>query len=197
MKGSLLPDMADQTEGKVESWAVHGKIRDLTSSEDDCREIWQMWQTIFPKWPIDRQRMDNLLCLLPGQHSIHQKGFCLAFLEDGARGKIAAVGVLPGFRGKGLGTALLNNAQDRLRRTVRGNEDGELKSLDIGSSTPRFWPQLPVDFPPEVKNFIVHRGTSHDPTICSNVFILFRFSQVLRTSSPGPVQRHPRRHRTT
>ncbi|KAH6666066.1 hypothetical protein B0J14DRAFT_205992 [Halenospora varia] len=132
-------------------------IRDLTSSDEDLEKIWQMWQTIFPEWPIERQRMEKILHQLPGQHYIHEKGFCLSFLTDGSHGKIAAIGVLPEYRGKGLGTAFMKNAQAKLRNVARTNE-GELKSLEIRSQTPRFWPQVPIDFPQEVKDFFLHRG---------------------------------------
>lgn len=138
-------------------------IRDFTSSEEDFEEIWQMWQTIFPKWQIERQRMEKILHLLPGQHYIHEKGFCLSFLADGAQGKIAAVGVLPEYRGKGLGTAFIEKAKAGLISLARANGESELKSLAIGSETPRFWPRMPTDFPPEVKNFFLHRGFHKSP----------------------------------
>lgn len=131
---------------------------DFTNSDRDFDNLWLMWHTIFPNWPIERQRMQKLMYKLPGRHYIHEQGFCLAYLIDGSHGKIAAVGVLPEFRGKGLGTALLKHAQEDLRNTARGNGDGELKTLEIGSQTPRFWPQVPVDFPQEVKDFFIHRG---------------------------------------
>lgn len=137
----------------------HG-IRDLTNSDEDFEKIWHMWQMIFPKWPIERQRMERLLYRLPGQHYIHEKGFCLSFLADGAHGKIAAVGVLPEYRAKGLGTAFIEKAWTELRNLACANGEGELKSLDIGSLAPRFWPQMPTDFPPEVKDFFLHRGIS-------------------------------------
>ena len=82
---------------------------------------------------------------------------------DGQHGKIAAVGVLPEYRGKGLGTAFIKKAQAELRNIARINGEGELKSLEIGSQTPRFWPQMPIDFPQEVKDFFLHRGIQHDP----------------------------------
>ena len=141
---------------------MQDEIRDLTSSDEDFERIWQMWQTIFPKWPIERQRMEKILHQLPGQHYIHEKGFCLSFLMDGPHGKIAAVGVLPEYRGKGLGTTFIKKAQAELRSIARANGEGELKSLEIGSQTPRFWPQVPVDFPQEVKDFFLHRGTVHN-----------------------------------
>lgn len=132
-------------------------IRDLTRSDEDIEKVWQMWQEIFPKWPIEQQRMAKILTLLPGEHYIHDKGFCLSFI-NGAHGKIAAVGVLPEYRNKGLGTAFMDKAQAGLRSAARENGDGELKSLEIGSVTPRFWPQLPSDVSPEVRDFFIHRG---------------------------------------
>ena len=143
-------------------------IRNFTNSGEDFEEIWQMWQTIFPKWPIERQRMEKILHQLPGQHYIHEKGFCLSFLTDGPHGKIAAVGVLPEYRGKGLGTAFITKAQAELRNIARTNGEGELKSLEIGSQTPRFWPQVPIDFPQEVKDFFLHRGISQYSTESSD-----------------------------
>jgi beta-N-acetylhexosaminidase len=138
-------------------------IRDLSSSDEDFEKIWRLWQVIFPKWPIERQRMAKLLRQPPGKHYIHEKGFCLSFLTDGPHGKIAAVGVLPEYRGKGLGTALIKKAQLELRRMARARGEGVLKSLEIGSVFPRFWPQVPIDFPREVKDFFLHRGIQHDP----------------------------------
>jgi beta-N-acetylhexosaminidase len=129
--------MTEQIESKVEPWSVEESsvkhdIRDLTSSDEDFEKTWQMWQTIFPKWPIERQRMEKLLHQLPGQHFIHEKGFCLSFLTDGPHGKIAAVGVLPEYRGKGLGTAFMKRAQAELRNVARAN--GEDFFLHRGTS---------------------------------------------------------------
>ncbi|KAH8697305.1 acyl-CoA N-acyltransferase [Talaromyces proteolyticus] len=154
--------MTIENESKMELPRIEHDIRHITNSmsDEDFEKIWQMWQTIFPKWPIERQRMEILLrqVPVPGQHYIHEKGFCLSFLADGAQGKIAAVGVLREYRGKGLGTAFIKKAQDGLRIAARANGEGELKSLEIGSQTPRFWPQVPMDFPSEVKDFFLRRG---------------------------------------
>lgn len=144
--------------------AAKHAIRELTSSDEDFEKIWHLWQEIFPKWPIERERMRKLLRQPPGKHYIHDKGFCLSFLMDGPHGKIAAVGVLPEFRGKGLGTAFVTKAHAELRSMARANGEGELKSLEIGSVFPRFWPQVPIDFPQEVKDFFLHRGNPHCAT---------------------------------
>ncbi len=160
--------MTEQTDSKLEplssSPPVGHDIRHLTSSHEDFEKIWQMWQTIVPKWRIERQRLEKILHALPGLHYIREKGFCLSFLEkDGPCGRIAAVGVLPEYRNKGLGTAFMEQAQVGLRNAARADGGGELKSLEIGSMTPRFWRQVPIDFPQEVRDFFVHRGTSQYP----------------------------------
>lgn len=165
---SPLSEMAEQTENKMESQSVKDDIREY-STEEDFEKIWQMWQTVFPKWPIERQRMEKLLHQLPGHHYIHEKGFCLSLLVDGAHGKIAAVGVLPEYRAKGLGTAFIEKARTGLRNSARIDGDGELKSLEIGSQFPRFWLQMPMEFPPEVKDFFIHRGTLSNSAMSSTL----------------------------
>lgn len=150
--------MAEQRRSTAEDWS---DIRDFKGSNEDLRNVWKMWQTIFPEWPIELQRMDALLRRLPGQHYIHESGFCLSTLEKGTRGKIAVVAVLPEHRGHGLGTALLEKAKNGLHHAARADGAGELKSLETGSWTPRFWPKMPTDFPQEVKDFFVHRGKPH------------------------------------
>ena len=62
------------------------------------------------------------------------------------------------YRGKGLGTAFLKHAQAELRSIACANEEGEMKSSELGSLTPRFWPQVPIDSSHEVKDFFLHRG---------------------------------------
>ncbi|KAE9374158.1 glycoside hydrolase family 3 protein [Stipitochalara longipes BDJ] len=140
--------------------AVKHAIRLLTTSDDDFEHLWQLWHTIFPTWPIERQRLAMLLRQSPDRNCIyiHEKGFCLSFLNDGPQGKIAVVGVLPEYRGRGFATAFITNAQMQLRKMAREAGEGELKSLEIGSNFPRFWPQVPIDLPQEVKDFFRHRG---------------------------------------
>lgn len=137
--------------------SIKHNIRPLDDSEEDLERVWQLWQIIFPAWPIARARFMKIR-ELPGTHYIHDQGFCLSYLSEGAHGKIAAIGVLPEFQGKGLGTAVLEVAQAGLRKRARDNGEGELKTLEIGSWLPRFWLKMPVDFPQRVKDFFVHRG---------------------------------------
>ncbi|KPM43212.1 hypothetical protein AK830_g3350 [Neonectria ditissima] len=159
--------MTDQTGIKAEPSPATYDIKDFTKSEKDVEKIWHMWQTIFPAWPIERQRLEKILLLLPGQHYLHGQGFCLSYLKNGEHGQIAAVGVLPEHRRKGLGTAFMTKAQAELRKAARANGHEDLKSLEIGSLTPRFWVQVPIDFPQEVKDFFIHRGfhKSTEPTL--------------------------------
>jgi beta-N-acetylhexosaminidase len=165
-------------------------IRPLTTSDDDFEQLWQLWHKIFPTWPIERQRFKTLLQHPPGRICLyfHEKGFCLSYLNDGSQGKIAAVGVLPEFRGKGLGTAFIINAQIQLRKMAQELGEGGLKSLEIGSNFPRFWPQVAIDLPEEVKDFFVHRGMPfyHSILVClgKNVLKRIRFPQIYSTRSP-------------
>lgn len=164
------------------------EIRDFTKSDDDCEKIWQMWQSIFPKWPIERQRLQKVLQKLPGLHYLHENGFCLSFLKNGVDGRIAVVGVLPDYRCKGLGAAFLEKARIGLRNASQANGSNELKSLQIGSFAPRFWPQMPMDFPQEVKDFFIHRGRGRPSRNQTHLqFLLTRYNsddhlQVLRKS---------------
>lgn len=125
-----------------------------SNSAEDIEGVWQMWQTIFPAWPISKERMQFLLTARPGHHGLHEQGFYLSFLADGEKGQIAAVGVLPEHRRQGLGTALLNDARYRLRQAAIAAGTTVLKSLEIGSSAPRFWPQLPAKLPEDMKSFL-------------------------------------------
>jgi beta-N-acetylhexosaminidase len=118
-----------------------------------------MWAVVFPKWPIERNRLLKLLRLNNGQHYLHDKGFCISYLMDGPQGKIVAVGVLLDFRGRGLGTALIKRARAELRAASHASGMGDLKYCEIGSDFPRFWPQVPIDFAQADKDFLLHRGT--------------------------------------
>ncbi|TVY91803.1 Beta-hexosaminidase [Lachnellula willkommii] len=124
--------------------------------ELDSDKIYFLWQEIFPTWPIGRELLKDILLRTNGFHYIHSKGFCLSFLTDGNQGTIAVIGVLPKFRGKGIGTALLTAAHQRLR--LESSASGGLKSLGLGSVFPRFWPGVPISVAQEDKDFFVDRG---------------------------------------
>ncbi|KAM0248354.1 hypothetical protein ACHAP5_003527 [Fusarium lateritium] len=155
--------MTDQVSNGVGAPPVQYDIRELSNSEDDTQQVWQMWQTVFPDWPIEKERFNGLLFGLPDHHHwINENGFCLSFYsKNEPLGRIAALGVLPEHRRKGLGTALLDKAKAGLRAAARQDEGKELASLEMGSIFPRFWWQVPVDFPAEVKDFLSHRSTQN------------------------------------
>ena len=90
--------------------SIKHDVRLFTKTPEDIESIWRMWQAVFPDWPIALERLQKMLFVLPGHQYLHDKGFCLSFLEGGAEGKIAAVGVVPEYRGNGLGTDLLARA---------------------------------------------------------------------------------------
>ncbi|KAF5962463.1 amidase [Fusarium bulbicola] len=134
-------------------------IRELTSSEEDIQQAWQLWQTIFPDWPIEQVRFAGLLFGKRGQHWIHEHGFCLSYYsKTGNSGHIAAIGVLPEYRCKGLGNALLEKGKAGLRDAAKVAGQ-ELKSVAMGSIFPRFWYRVPTSLSPEAKEFLSHRGS--------------------------------------
>lgn len=133
------------------------KPLDVASSQD-TEKVWQLWQIVFPAWPISQERMQLLLTTLSGIHGLHQHGFYLSFFKKDVAGQIAAVGVLPEHRRKGLGSAMVADAKSRLRRAAVDAGAEELKTIEIGSSAPRFWPQMPVKLPSAVHDFFKSAG---------------------------------------
>ena len=148
------------------------RIRSIDATvPEDFEKLWRMWHIVFSSWPITRERLLAIFTLLPGAHHLmSEHGFVLAYLEGGKHGKIAAVGVMPAYQGKGLGTKLLDRARDELEKAAwetegegKGKEKAGLKSLEIGSGTPRFWNMVPTSFPEELKAWFTRRGESLSP----------------------------------
>jgi beta-N-acetylhexosaminidase len=137
---------------------VKHDIRRFHGSDEEVKKISNMWQEIFPEWPVSPTRLAKILRNKTGQHFFHEGGFCLSFIADRVNGKIACIGVLKAHRGKGVGTALLKKAQEELKHTVQAAGNGYLKTLQVGSAFPRFWPEVPNTFSPEAKDFFIHRG---------------------------------------
>ncbi|KAH8682960.1 glycoside hydrolase superfamily [Tricladium varicosporioides] len=133
-------------------------IREFTKTATDVNKIWYMWQEIFPKWKIERLRLEKLLYQDTGYHLIHDKGFCISYLVEPGHGKLSVIGVLPNARGKGIGTALVRKARHQLRIAAISAGSPDLISFGIGSVFPRFWPGVPIDFPQSTKDFFLHRG---------------------------------------
>ncbi|KAM0563093.1 hypothetical protein ACHAPJ_001940 [Fusarium lateritium] len=169
--------MTEQTNNGVQASPTKHDIRELSSSEEDVQKLWQMWHTIFPDWPIEQERFGKLVFGVPGHHYINENGFCLSYtidgttsLQDGSNGRIAAIGVLPEHRRKGLGTALLEEAKTGLKNAARENGGKELASLELGSMFPRFWWQVPSSVSPEVKQFFLNRGCREAPHSVRDLF---------------------------
>lgn len=139
------------------STTIHD-VKPFNGSDEEVKKISEMWAVVFPKWPVALPRLANILHQPHGKHYLHDEGFCLSFIMSGPHGKIAAIGVLPQYRGKGLGTSLLREAQKGLVRMAEATRQGKLKSLAIGSVFPRLWCEVPVDFPKADKDFLIRRG---------------------------------------
>jgi beta-N-acetylhexosaminidase len=129
-------------------------IRQFDGLKSDIDHIWVLWNKIFPKWNIGRDRLEKILCrgLENGRHFVHNSGFCLSFFSGG-QAKISIIGVLPEHRGKGIGTSLINRAVHELKLNAT-----DPLPLSIGSNFPRLWPGVPTDFSAEAKDFFRHRG---------------------------------------
>lgn len=129
------------------------------TSEDQITHLWTLWHEIFPAWPVNRGHLAAMVSKVPGVHLIHDKGFSLAYYQKtgdgGLDGMISVVGVLESYRGKGLGTALINRTRKELNAR---SETGKPVSFGIRSSFPRFWPGVPVNFAPKDRDFFIHRG---------------------------------------
>lgn len=138
--------------------------------ESDIDKVYSMWVEVFPDWPIERKPFSQTLARSNGFHYIHPQGFCLSFLLDGNHGRIAAIGVLPKYRGQGIGIALINAAHQRLRSET--STAGNLKSLGLGSVFPRFWPGVPLGVPLEYKDFFINRGKFIGELICLSMSML-------------------------
>ncbi|KAH6718358.1 hypothetical protein BKA61DRAFT_732648 [Leptodontidium sp. MPI-SDFR-AT-0119] len=143
----------------------------ISTSNSDFETVYNLWNATFPTWPIPRTHLWNILyhplLARQGRHFVaeirsgagtesgdrNEKGqerkpigFVLAYLGDeSTKGYISALGVREEARGRGVGGELLERAVVELKRAA--SEKGcELKSLVLGSDTPRFWPGLPTDF---------------------------------------------------
>lgn len=139
-------------------------IKAFNGSYEEVSTLHNLWMSVFPDWPIDHERLEQLLKTDNGLHLVHAHGFCLSFLADGVDGKIACIGVLKEHRRIGLGTALINKATAGLRARMPNPtkyvklQEGELQSLNIGSSFPRFWAGVPLSFDMEYRDWFVNRG---------------------------------------
>ena len=120
-------------------------------NDDQITQVAALWSATLPEWPITINRLgmllrrDHCICLL------HTYGFCITYLHDGT-GKLAVLGVVPEYRNKGLGTALIKQARKQLDTL------GEVKNWSLGSVFPRLWAGVPFDIDGVSGEFFTHRG---------------------------------------
>lgn len=153
-------------------------------NEGDIQKIYDLWHQIFPTWPISILRLTKLLQNSQGKYLLHDGGFCLAYLFDDGMAKISAIGVLPQFRGKGLGTAFIFKAREEL------NQLGELKSFGIGSVFPRFWAGVPIDVLQEYKDFFLHRGIFLSSNLKKTSINNYRLQKIHKSNSTRSLPRY-------
>lgn len=128
-------------------------------SEDQITQLWKLWQEIFPTWTIKQEHLAMMITKVPGLHLIHEKGFSLAYYDKaeagGINGVLSVVGVVESYRGKGLGTTLVNRTREELKAK---SETGQIASFELSSAYVHFWPGVPTSLSEKDKEFFVHRG---------------------------------------
>jgi beta-N-acetylhexosaminidase len=133
-------------------------IQALTASPEDITKLHGLWSDVFPSWPVSQDFFNLRLFAVPSyRHYVHEHGFCLSFLSETGDGRLVAVGVLPDYRRQGLGTALVEKAKEGLK-TLAKEMGGELKSIQVGSQLPRFWPYMPKALLAEAETWLMKNG---------------------------------------
>ncbi|KAL4926251.1 putative beta-N-acetylglucosaminidase [Aspergillus undulatus] len=137
-----------QHQTNIEILPLH-LIRDIPS-------ISQLWIVSFPAYPLSQEHLATLIAHQNGHHYIARIpgegktiGFVLAYTTKNPRqdpnseivptsGYLAVLAVHPHYRGRGIGTALVNETKSWFKMAF------EPCKLEVGSGIPRFWPGVPV-----------------------------------------------------
>ncbi|OJD21476.1 hypothetical protein ACJ73_07182 [Blastomyces percursus] len=94
----------------------------------DVAELISLWHSQLPRYSVPGTRLSDLLTPPNGAHFRFTRPI------------------------NGLGTALIRHAQKHLRSASKA------RTVTIGSSSPRFWPGVPLDIPAESQSFFINRG---------------------------------------
>jgi GNAT superfamily N-acetyltransferase len=115
----------------------------------DAIAVYELWQAaLAQEWPLSVERMAKVLAGPEPQHFVARVngkvvGFVATFKRSRGGEKIGYLGALliaPEMQGQGLGTALHTAALNHLRAA-------NLKKVQMGSVSPRFWYGIPENLP--------------------------------------------------
>ena len=134
---------------------------DAGRDEAAVLDLWQ--QTIGQQWPVSPSHFHHVLAGPESQHFVVREegqmiGFCATFKsvrESQGVGHLAALLVAPHKQGSGIGTAL---------HTIALKQFSGLSSVQLGSTSPRFWCGVPGNLPSAAR-FFHARGWSFSETV--------------------------------
>jgi beta-N-acetylhexosaminidase len=121
----------------------------------DAAAVYTLWQTALGHvWPLDEERMKQVLEGPEPHHFVARVngkiiGFAATLQSFHRRekvGHLAALIIDPEMQGEGIGTALHHTALAFLH-------DAGLRSVQLGSITPRFWCGVPANLPSAITFF--------------------------------------------
>ncbi|KAI5288440.1 mRNA splicing protein prp18 [Ascosphaera aggregata] len=129
----------------------------------DIQSIVKLWHIVLPMYAVPEERLKDLLNRGNGAHFVirtterNHKTLVVGFIatyKDPSQSTnfIAALIVHPRYQRQGIGSKLLDHAAEHLRATT-----GKLR-ITVGSSSPRFFPGVPLDIPAHAYDFFVKKG---------------------------------------
>ncbi|KZZ90083.1 beta-glucosidase [Ascosphaera apis ARSEF 7405] len=146
-------------------------------AQKDFQSVLKLWHFVLPMYAIPEAKLKDLLGKENGVHFVvktiekdHKTpavGFVAAY-KDPHRptNYVTALIVHPAYQRRGLGTKLLDHAVEHLRTTT-----GKLR-VTIGSSSPRFWPGIPLDIPAHGYDFFITKGFVPDKGPCARDYVI-------------------------
>ncbi|GCE26895.1 GNAT family acetyltransferase [Dictyobacter alpinus] len=133
---------------------------------NDLADVHALWQaSLSSVWPINQERMQKVLAGPEPQHFVvrmngHVVGFVATSKHSKASekiGQLVALVVDPTLQRQGIGTALLDTALNHFR-------EQDIKSVRLGSVSPRFWCGMPENLP-AAQAFFQNKGWDLSATV--------------------------------
>ncbi|PGH21421.1 hypothetical protein AJ80_03212 [Polytolypa hystricis UAMH7299] len=128
----------------------------------DMSQVIELWHRVLPQYAVPGDVLANLLNRSNSAHFVVREndellGFVATFLNDGSSSFISALLVNPTYQSRGIGSSLISYARKYLRNERKST------SITVGSSSPRFWPGVPLDIQKSAYSFFAHRGFCAPP----------------------------------